>query len=440
MNKTIAKHTLLFSGFVFLAQVLGLVRDLYLARIFGVGTMLDTYYLAFKIPDFLNIFYSVFLGSVIFIPLLTNAKNKDGQTDNRKEIIKVIKVVGSLVLVLLLVFAFIVFIFMPYFANLLAPSWSLEQRQLLTSLSRTLLFAQFFFPVGILAGCIGMIYKKPLGMAVSGFAYNFFILLGAFLLIPIYDIYGLSYSVVVGSIFFMLIQLYPKEVREILFKFRFEFNFSESSKFVLKNIGRFFAVIAYQIYGLIILVLAGLAGPGGVTSFSIAYNIYLAVFFIIGASFSTALMPKIAQLHVSNDKVEQKKSLRMSLLVTFFVSAVAGVFLFFLSQFIVETLYHFSKLSVDDEIYIATLLSLLSISFPFFNLLEVVRKYLYSTSQILLAGSITTFLLFSVVFFTYIINIFVNGNTLNALIYSMNLSLFLGTIFILTILKYKKQI
>ncbi len=289
MKSKILKTTILFSVFVFLAQIFGLVRDLYLTRVFGVGAMLDTYYLAFKIPDFLNIFYSVFLGSVIFIPLLTAAKNQDGENDNKKEIIKKINTVGSLVLTLLILFFIVLFIFMTQFVDLVAPLWPIQQKELLVSLSRILLFGQFFFPIGILAGCVGMIYKKPFGMAVSGFIYNIAILLGSIILVPIFGIYGIVYSVVLGSICYMLIQIYPSVVREILFSFKFKIEIGEWRIFIYKNLGRFFAVVAYQIYGVVILALAGLSGAGGVSSFSIAYNIYLAAFFIMGASFSTAI-------------------------------------------------------------------------------------------------------------------------------------------------------
>lgn len=440
MPKLILKHTFIFAVFVFLAQVFGLVRDLYLTRVFGVGQVLDTYYMAFKIPDFLNIFYSVFLGSVIFIPLLTAAKNENGETDNRKAIVSKVNTVGSLVLVLLLIFFLILFIGMPYFANFIAPAWGVEQKEMLINLSRILLFAQFFFPIGILAGCLGMVYEKPVGMAVSGFIYNIFILGLSIILVPIFGIYGLAYSVVIAAIFYMLVQIYPKVVREILFKFKFKFEFLEWKKFIYKNLGRFFAVVAYQVYGVVILALAGLGGSGGVSSFSIAYNIYLAAFFVLGASFSTALMPKISRHHVRGESIEQKKNLRRALIYTFGVSFVAGVLIFFLSRFIISTLYHFSALTVSQEVYIATLLSMLANSFPFFNVLEVIRKYLYSTSQILLAGGVTTLLLFSVLVFTYLLKVFTTKPVIVDLIFGMNISLFLTTLIILIILKIKDQI
>lgn len=439
MNK-ILKHTALFSVFVLLAQVLGLVRDLYLARVFGVGQILDTYYLAFKIPDFLNIFYSVFLGSVIFIPLLTKAKHAGGEEDNRREIVKNVNLVGSLVLTLLISFFIILFVFMNFFAGLLVPAWNAEQKDLLINLSRILLVAQFFFPIGILAGCIGMVYQKPLGMALSGFVYNAGILLLATILVPLFGIYGLAYSVVFSAILFMLVQVWNKEVVDIYRKYKYIFNFNEWLKFIKQNLGRFFAVLSYQLYGILLLYIAGLSGTGNISAFSISYNIYLAGFFVLGASFSTALMPKISEHHVKNEKEELRKNLRKSIFYIFIISFLAGLILFFGSYLIIKILYHFSSLGEDKEIFISTLLAMLANSFPFFNVLEVVRKYLYSTGQIFWAGSLTVFMLASVSLLTYILTLYSTKPLITLLIFAMNISIFLATVMILFVLKLKKQI
>jgi putative peptidoglycan lipid II flippase len=429
------RHTILFSLFVLLAQFFGLVRDLYLAKIFGVGEILDIYYMAFKIPDFLNVFYSVFLGSVIFIPLLTKLKHEGGEETMQKKI----NSVGSLVLFSLTFIFIILEIFMPQLTKLLVPTWSEENRSILTDLSRILLFAQFLFPIGILGGSIGMVYGKPLGMAISGFIYNLGILLAAFLLVPIFGVYGLAWSVIFGALLFMLVQIWNIKPWQFIKSFRIKVNFSEWGNFIKENLGRLVAVFSYQLYGIIILSIAAFSGPGGVASFSIAYNLYLAAFFVLGASFSTVLMPSISDTHVKGDKVLQKKNLRKSLLIIFALSLIAGLVLFFASFYIVKILYFFSDISLEKEIYIASLLSLLAISFPFINILEVIRKYLYATSQIFFAGVQTVIMLLGVAISTYILNSLPMA-ILISLILSINISMFLTTFISLFWLRIKDEI
>ena len=156
-------------------------------------------------------------------------------------------------------------------------------------------------------------------------------------------------------------------------------------------------------------------------------------------------MPKISEHFVKGEKDSLKENLRKSIFYIFLISLVASIFLFFASNLIVKILYYYSNLTLEKEIYIATLLSLLAFSLPCFNVLEVVRKYLYSTAQIFWAGSLTVFILFStsilVYFFTfYSFPLLPHLEILFSLIWSMNISITLATILILVVLKFKKQI
>lgn len=396
-KNNLLKHTLLFSAFVLLAQITGLVRDLLLARYFGVGYTLDTYYLAFKVPDFLNVFYSVFLGSVVFIPMLAKAGSKE-------EIVKTVRTIGSLVFYLVVLIGIVLFIFMPEISVVLAPTWSASQQELHTSLSRILLLAQFFFPIGILAGSIGMMYDRPFYMAASGFVYNFFILLSVFIFSSAFGIYGAVGGVLFGAMMFALVQMIPKEVRGVFKEFRLEFNSSAWVHFFKSNFARFFAVLAYQLFGVLLMYIATFSGTGGVSVFTISYNLYLAMFFILGASMSTAAMPSIAKHHVYGNTEAQKENLNNSIIYMFFVGIFITLFAYIFSFEIVKILYYFSHISPDKEMQIGQTFALLVLALPFFNLLEIIRKYLYSTNQIPLAGAMTIFLLFSVLLFAFVFN------------------------------------
>jgi putative peptidoglycan lipid II flippase len=448
-HQTLLKHTLVFSVFVLLAQVTGLVRDLYLARVFGVGGTLDIYYMAFKIPDFLNVFYSVFLGSVVFIPLLTKAKetplpgggiNPPAWQGGENRVITVVSEVGSMVMVLVTVAAALLFVFMPQLSEFLAPTWTTEKLSLLTHLSRILLLAQFFFPVGILAGSIGMVYNRPFYMAVSGFVYNFFILLGAIILVPIFGIYGVVVSILFGALMFALIQIFPQEVRHIYSNFKFKFDFSDWVKFFKSNFSRFFAVLAYQLFGIFILYIASFAGEGGVSIFSISYNVYMAIFFVLGASLGTAAMPNIAKLHVTGNHTEQKENLNNALVYMFFIGIFFTMFAIAFSFDIIKILYYFSHLTFEKEMQISLEFMLLVLALPFFNLLEIIRKYLYSTNQIFLAGVMTVLLLVGVLLSSLYFNKIMMLEILPTLAFSILVSNILCFVFALFMLGKKDQL
>lgn len=443
MQAKILKSTALFSGFVLLAQVLGLVRDLYLTRIFGVGPVLDVYYFAFKIPDFLNVLYSVFLGSVIFIPLLTKAKFFNGEDNNKKEIIKVISSVGSFVLSILTIFFVLVFVFMQMVVDFMVPDWSAEQKSLLVDLSRILIVAQFFFPVGILGGSLGMVYKKTLGMAMSGFVYNAVILLGAIILSPVFGIYGVVYSVLAAAVCFMLVQIYPKEVREVMGKFHFRINVREWVSFFKENYLRFIAVLGYQTYGVVLLYYAAQTGVGGASMFSLSHNIYLALFFVLSSTFSQIMMPYFSENFAKHEKDILKVNLRWSLKITFFTSLLVSVICLVFSWLIIEILFYFSALSANEKYLIQNTFMIFVSSLAFLSVKEMIRKYFYSSDQIIMSFLLTiTHLVGTVVFFklTSIYFASVVATELYLLAFAISLSIIINTLGFVVYLRMKREI
>lgn len=401
MSNKILKSTFLFSIFVLLAQITGLIRDLFLVRYFGAGHTLDAYYLAFKIPDYLSLFYSVFLGSVIFIPLLTEALIKDGE----KGVQKVVNNAGSLALTLVLFFSACLYFFMPSLTPLLVPTWDSGEIQLLTELARILLLGQLFFPIGILAGSVGMVYDRPQYFAGAGFIYNFFILLFAILLSPFYGIHGVVYAVIIGSIMFALFQVYPVCARVKILSFRYVVEFYEWWIFFKRNLGRFITVFLNQSFWLAVLSLASFAGAGGVTIFNNAFNVFLAIFYVVGGAFSTAIMPNTAKLHVSGSHNELKDTLHNSLIYMFVISCYIAMFCFLFSKETINTIYYFANLQDIEIVKMYMIFSILVLSIPFLNIIEVVRKYFYTTNMIM--QSVTVMLTFLPVMF--IVNSFLNN-------------------------------
>jgi putative peptidoglycan lipid II flippase len=55
-----------------LSRVLGLVRDMVIARYFGAGTAADAFFVAFKIPNFLRRLFAEGAFSQAFVPVLSS--------------------------------------------------------------------------------------------------------------------------------------------------------------------------------------------------------------------------------------------------------------------------------------------------------------------------------------------------------------------------------
>ncbi|MEN8166159.1 MAG: lipid II flippase MurJ, partial [Pseudomonadota bacterium] len=63
-------------GNTLLSRILGFVRDLVLARMFGADAATDAFFVAFKIPNFLRRLFAEGAFSVAFVPVLTEYRSK----------------------------------------------------------------------------------------------------------------------------------------------------------------------------------------------------------------------------------------------------------------------------------------------------------------------------------------------------------------------------
>ena len=86
----------------FLSRLLGLARDIVIARFFPAGEA-DAFFVAFKIPNFLRRLFAEGAFSLAFVPVLTEYRNKFTPAETRDLIDRVAGTLGGILLVLSLI-------------------------------------------------------------------------------------------------------------------------------------------------------------------------------------------------------------------------------------------------------------------------------------------------------------------------------------------------
>src|ERR1035437_3630632 len=113
--KGVNEAALLLGGFALLSQILGLVRDRTLAHIVGPGPMLDKYYAAFRIPDFLYLSIASLASITVLMPFLMNRMNRMNKDNDSNEKAKIfINNIFSAYLIFMVIASLLIAIFMPY--------------------------------------------------------------------------------------------------------------------------------------------------------------------------------------------------------------------------------------------------------------------------------------------------------------------------------------
>ena len=111
------------SFFTMLSRVMGLIRDVVLARVIGAEAFADVFFVAFKIPNFFRRLFAEGAFAQAFVPVLGEYRERGSQAAVRELISRVVGTLGfTLFLVTLAVVALA-----PVFAAVFAPSWYQSQ-------------------------------------------------------------------------------------------------------------------------------------------------------------------------------------------------------------------------------------------------------------------------------------------------------------------------
>jgi len=100
MGKKLLRSTALVGSMTLLSRILGFVRDLIVAHLFGAGAGTDAFFVAFRIPNFLRRLFAEGAFAQAFVPVLSEYRQKQGISQVRD---LMAHVVGSLSQILLVV-------------------------------------------------------------------------------------------------------------------------------------------------------------------------------------------------------------------------------------------------------------------------------------------------------------------------------------------------
>ena len=90
------RSTLSFTGGTFVSRVLGLVREVVFATVFGATAATDAFWVAFRIPNFMRRLFAEGSFSTAFVPALTEVKEKGSEEDLRLMIARVAGTLGAI--------------------------------------------------------------------------------------------------------------------------------------------------------------------------------------------------------------------------------------------------------------------------------------------------------------------------------------------------------
>jgi putative peptidoglycan lipid II flippase len=188
--------TVVLMASTFLSSVFGLVRNLYIAWVFGRGMEADAFLAAFTLPDMISYFLIGGAASITFVTILTRYRDSGRESEGERSL-SVILTSMFLVLGTAIVLAEI---YAPWYVHKWFNGFDVGKAALCVKLTRILLPAQLFFFAGGVFGAVLIVRKQFNVQAVAPLIYNLGTIVGGILLVHRLGVSSLAIGTVAGAL------------------------------------------------------------------------------------------------------------------------------------------------------------------------------------------------------------------------------------------------
>lgn len=304
----VTRITFLLTFFFALDKAVAFVRQVVIARQFGLSAELDAFNVANNLPDLLFALISGGALAIAFIPVLSEQLTLGG----RKAVWDLFSKIANLAFLVTAGLAVIVALLAGPLVRWelgIAPGFGAEQQDLVASLMRLNLVATLIFSISGLVMAGLQANQHFLLPAMAPLLYNVGQIFGAVILSPEQGyqigpvtlpafglgVYGLVYGVIIGALLHLAIQI-PALIR---FRFRWTVGFglkTEPVRKVLRLMGPRLATMFFiQLIFIVRDNLASRLEAGAVTALTYGWMIFQVPETLIGTAIGTALLPTLSE-------------------------------------------------------------------------------------------------------------------------------------------------
>ncbi|XVN42151.1 MAG: murein biosynthesis integral membrane protein MurJ [Candidatus Rickettsia vulgarisii] len=361
--------------FTLISRIFGLARELFIASLFGAGSVADSVNVAFKLPNLFRRIFGEGALSVIFVPIF-NAKIIESKTAATY----FTGAIFTILLITLIIIVVLMEVFMPSLMFIIAPGFyeDLDKFNLTVTLCRITTPYLVFISVTALFGGILNSVKR-----FAAFAFSPIILSLSVIVITLLLEKHIEASISVG------ISILIAGVLQIIFMFfcimraglSFPLIFDPSNKDVKKflfNMGP--AAVSSGVQQLNLFISQSIASfiEGAISILSYADRIYQFPLSIIGATFSTILLPKLSKIYHLNDLEKIKKIQDNAVRVGVLLSLPSALGIIVLSEPIIHIIYERGAFTYEDTVKTAYAISAFALGIPAFVLSKILMPIFYA--------------------------------------------------------------
>lgn len=352
MSKELVRSTSVVSGMTLLSRVMGFVRDMVLAALFGAGAAMDAFFVAFKIPNFLRRLFAEGAFSQAFVPVLSEYRQQRDVSEVRR---LVAEVAGTLFGILFLV-TLIGVVASPALVWLFAPGFADEPERF--ALAAEMLRFTFpyilFISLVALAGGVLNAYGYFAVPAFTPVLLNVCLISVALWLAPGFErpVVALAVGVFIAGAAQLLIQLPAMRRVGLLPLPRWGWSSDGVQRILKLMLPAIFGSSVAQISLLFDTIMASFLVAGSVSWLYFSDRLMEFPLGIFAIALSTVILPSLSRDHAAENQQAFSAKLDWALRLCLLVALPAAVGLVLLAGPMLATLFQYGEFSGHD-VYMA---------------------------------------------------------------------------------------
>lgn len=335
-------------SFTLASRILGIIRDVLVARVFGAGMATDAFFVAFKLPNMLRRLFAEGAFSQAFVPILGEYKNRRGHEETKL----LVDHVSSLLAVILFIVTLIGIIAAPILIYVSAPGFSATPAKFDLTVQLLRISFPYIFFISLVAMASGILntYNKFWVPAFTPILLNLCFIGSALWLAPYFEppVKALAWAVFIAGFVQLAFQLPFLKKIGMLPTLRFSMKDAGVWR-IIKQMGpAVFGVSISQISLIINTIFASFLVAGSVSWLYYADRLMEFPSGVLGAAIATILLPSLSKHHANGHSAEYSKLLDWGLRLTFMLTLPAALALGMIAVPLLATFFHHGAFTAHD--------------------------------------------------------------------------------------------
>lgn len=341
-HKSLARSAGVISLGISASRILGFVRDIIIAAVFGTSVPLQAFVVAFRIPNMLRDLVGEGAANSAFVPVLSSYAVKK----TKEEFWGLAQALLNVMIVVLAAITALGMAFTPAIVTLIAPGFVKDPEKFRLTIELTRSMFPYIFLVGLTAYTTGILNSLKLfgASAFSQPLWNIVFIAAALWLCPIMrvPVMGLAIGVLAGGVLQLLVQVPQLASRGLVFPRLDRFRHPGAAEVGRLLVPRVLGASIYQLNVFVDTILASLSsivGEGAIAAIYYSNRLWMLPLAIFGTAFSQAMLPTMSEHAAREDIGKFKQTLSFSLRSVFFITVPSSVGLIVLARPIVRALF-----------------------------------------------------------------------------------------------------